>query len=283
MVRFERIARGFEMHELTGYFPTTDRTHAAESLASFRSQGIPRPIVVIRNVRPLRAAHLPTLECETSYSIVVDDDVILRPGVAQQLIDRFRELRETRPRGFKLNARVYCEAKEAWGRGGIKLFHTPHLREVGWPDAPHVSAAQKRIAEELGFEALECDIEAGVQKRGTDLDGYKKYLWIQWRARAGQHKGVNARRMVKRALETGDRWRWFAALGAVDGSEGDLESTSKDEDSLGPIGRTLDLDAVSVDEIRRILADHGLAEAATGASPARGRRLFLGLGRRPRR
>jgi len=272
------------VHELTGYFPTTDRTHAAESLESFHAQGIPRPIVVIRNVRPLRAAHLPTLQCETPYSIVVDDDVILRPGVAQRLVDRFRELRAARPRAFKLNARVYCEAKENWGRGGIKLFHTPHLKEVGWPDSPHVSSAQKQIALEMGFAALECDIDAGVQKRGTDLDGYKKYLWIQWRARAGQHKTVNLKRMVKRALEADDRWTWLAALGALDGSQGDLESTSKDEDSLGPIGRTLDLDAVTVDDVRRILADHGLGEAAPGSRSARrGTRLFLGLGRRPRR
>ena len=270
------------MDELTGYFPTTDRMYAEESLASFRAQGIPRPIVVVRNVRPLCKAHLPTLDCETPYSMVVDDDVILRPGVAQRLIDRFRELRESRPRGFKLNARVYCEAKDSWGQGGIKLFYTPHLREVGWPDAPHVSSAQKEIASEKGFLVLECDIEAGVQKRGTDLDGYKKYLWIQVRARAGQHKPVSVKKFVRRALHGDDRWLWFAALGALDGTKVDDISMSKDEDFLGPLGRKLDFDSVSVDDVRRLLADHGIPDALPpeqAAGKKRGLLSRLGLRR----
>jgi hypothetical protein len=252
------------LHELTGYFPTTDRMYAEESLESFRAQRIPRPIVVIRNVRPLHAAHLPTLECETPYSMVVDDDVILRPGVAQQLVDRFRQLRDDKPRGFKLNARVYCEARERWGKGGIKLFYTPHLTEVGWPDAPHVSSAQKQLAAGKGFEALECDVEAGVQKRGSAVDGYKKYLWIQVRAEAGQHRPVSAKKFVKRAMQSGDDWLWFAALGVLDGTKAGAVATSKDEEFLGPIGRTLDFEAIGVDDVRKILAANGIPEALGG-------------------
>ena len=254
------------MHELTGYLLTTERVHAAESLASLRAQGIPREIVVIRNIRPLHAAHFPTLECETPYCLIVDDDVIMEPGVAQTLIDRFRSLRKTRPNGFKLNARLYCEARERWGKGGIKMFHTPHLRQVGWPDSPHVSSAQKEVASKLGFKALECDIKAGVQKRGSNLDVYKKYLWIQARAEAGQHRAVSIRKLIKRIRATGKSWLWFAVLGVVDGARAGTLSTSKDEAYLGPIGRTLNFDTLGARDIINILTENDIVEAAGGRS-----------------
>ena len=248
------------MHELTAYFPTTDRVHAEEALRSLESQGIPRPVVVVRNVRPLYAAHLPTLECQTPYCLVLDDDTVLRPAVVKPIMDRFRAMRAAQPSGFKLNARVYSEARSKWGAGGFKLFYVPHLVRIGWPDAPHVSFAQNRIARRLGFVGMKCDIEVGVQKRGSDLDVYKKYLWIEFRARAGQLGPVAVTELVREA-RTGPSWLWFAVLGLIDAKAAGEIATSKDEHFLGPIARTLDLGTVSAEDVRRILAQRGLIEA----------------------
>jgi len=256
------------MDELTAYFITTDRVDAAEALKSLQRQGIPRPVEVVRNVRPLRAAHLPTLECQTPYCLVLDDDTVMRPGVLRALVDRFRALRAADPSGFKLNARVFSEAKLAWDMGGLKLFYAPHLLKVGWPDAPHVSGAQAAIARRLGLSVLQCDIEAGVQRRGSDLDVYKKFLWIAIRGRARRLKAPGPAELAPRA-RAGAPWLWFGVLGLVDGDAVGVVSTSKDEHFLGPIGRTLDFDAVGAEDIRRILEDHGVVEAA-GASPTGG-------------
>lgn len=247
------------MHDLTAYFLTTDRVHAQEALRSLDSQGMPRPVVVVRNVRPLCAAHLPTLQCQTSYCLVLDDDTVLRPAVVQPIMDHFRAMRAARPSGFKLNARVYSEARSKWDVGGFKLFYVPHLVQVGWPDAPHVSFAQKQIASRLGLVGMQCDIEAGVQKRGSDLDVYKKYLWIEFRTRAGQLGPVQVPDLVRRAC-AGPSWLWFAVLGLVDGKAAGEMATSKDEDFLGPIGRTLDFGTVGAVDVRRILVQRGLIE-----------------------
>ena len=249
------------MHELTAYFPTTDRVHAEEALKSLESQGIPRPVAVVRNVRPLYASWLPTLECQTPYCLVLDDDTVLRPGVVQPIMDRFRSMRAAQPSGFKLNARVYSEARSKWDVGGLKLFYVPHLVKVGWPDAPHVSFAQKQVARRLGFVGMQCDIEAGVQKRGSNLDIYKKYLWIEFRARAGQLGPVALPELVRHAT-TGPSWLWFGVLGLADAKAAGEMATSKDESFLGPIGRTLDFGTVTAEDVRQILAQRGLLEAA---------------------
>jgi hypothetical protein len=248
------------MNELTAYFPTTDRVHAQEALRSLNAQGIPRPVVVVRNVRPLCAAYLPTLECQTPYCLVLDDDTVLRLAVVQPIMDRFRAMRAVQPSGFKLSARVYSEARSKWDVGGFKLFYLPHLVKVGWPDAPHVSFAQKRIADRLGFIAMRCDIEAGVQKRGSDLDVYKKFLWIELRAQAGQLGPLPLPDLVQRA-RAGPPWLWFAVLGLLDGKAVGRMVTSKDEHFLGPIGRTLDFCTASADDVRRTLTARGLIEA----------------------
>jgi hypothetical protein len=248
------------VHDLTAYFLTTDRVHADEALASLRAQGIPRPVEVIRNVRPLSAAHLPTLECETPYCLILDDDTVLTPGSVQALIDRFREARSTEPAVFKLNARIYSEAKLAWDLGGLKMFYAPHLKRVGWPDAPHVSFAQAEVAREMGFKVRTCDIEAGVQKRGSDFDVYKKFLWVQIRTEASQLKPTSLTNLVRFA-ESGPSWTWFAILGLVDGKAVGALPASKDEDFLGPIGRTLDFDTLTAKQIRRLVKKRGLIPA----------------------
>ena len=248
------------MHELTAYFVTTDRIHAAEALESLESQGIPRAVVVVRNVRPLYAAHLPTLDCQTPYCLVLDDDTVLRPGVVQPILDRFRAMRAAQPSGFKCNARVYSDAKSQWDMGGFKLFYVPHLVRVGWRDAPHVSFAQNQIARRLGFVTMKCDIEVGVQKRGSDLDVYKKYLWMEFRSRAGQLRPIELPDLAQRA-HAGASWLWFGILGVVDAKAAGEMATSKDEHFLGPIGRTLDFDSITADDVRRKLAQRGLIEA----------------------
>ena len=177
------------MNDLTGYFITTDRAHAIAALEGLRSQGILRPLIVRRNVRPYLAAVLPTLDYETPYSLILNDDTILRAGVAQQLVSRFREMRVAKPQGFKLSARVYDEAYQCWEKGGVMLFYTPHLRQVGWPEAPHVAFAQDAKA--------------------------IKTMW-----------------------------------------------TSKDDHFLGPIAQTLDFATLKGGDVRRILAKHGVKEAA---------------------
>lgn len=256
------------MNQLTAYFLTTDRRHADESLASLRAQEIPRDVVIIRNVRPLATAHLPTLDCETEFCLILDDDVLLKPGVVRELVDEFRRRREGEPRGFKLNARIFCEAKQRFGKGGLKLFHTASLREIGWPDAPHVSFAQREIADRLGFVSLKCPIEAGVQKKGSDVDLYKKYLWIELRARAGQLRADDLDELVRRGRKSGDRQWWIAALGTIDARALEIDPTSKDEDVVGPLGATLDLDAISTERLRAFLAEHGVAGAAVEAAPS---------------
>ena len=249
------------MDDLTGYFVTTDRAHANEALDSLRSQGIPRPLVVIRNVRPYLAAVLPTLKCETPYCLILDDDTILRPGVAQELVSRFREMRAAKPRGFKLSARVYDEVYQMWEKGGVMLFYTPHLLQVGWPEAPHVAFAQHVIARRKGFETFVCDIEAGIQKRGSYLDVYKKFFWDQIRAQAGQLRADSLADLAGRA-RAGTPWMWFAVLGVVDGKAAKAVRTSKDDHTLGPIARTLDFKTVKGGEVRRLLAKRGIKEAA---------------------
>jgi hypothetical protein len=248
------------MDDVTGYFITTDRVHAPEALESLRSQEILRSVMVSRNVRPYRAAVLPTLNCKTPYSLVLDDDTVLRPGAARQLVTRFREMRAVRPRGFKLSARVYDEVYRCWEKGGVMLFYTPHLREIGWPDAPHVAFAQHVIARNKGFEAFACEIEAGVQKRGTNLDVYKKFFWDQIRAQAGQLRADSLDVVAKRARD-GTPWMWFGVLGVVDGMALKGIRTSKDDQFLGPIARKLDFATIKGGEVRRVLMKHGIKQA----------------------
>jgi hypothetical protein len=211
----------------------------------------------VRNVRPLAAAHLPTLECETPYCLVLDDDTVLRPGVVQTLLDRFREKRSADPSGFKFNALIYCRATFTWTFGGLKLFYAPHLRRVGWPDAPHVAVAQARKAKRMGFAVMTSDIKAGVQRPGT----------LELRARAGQLRKVSLSH-VANAAWGGQAWLWFAVLGIADARSVGEVSTSKDEDFRGPIGRTIDFRKVDGEDVRRILARLGLIAAQTRSASA---------------
>ena len=256
------------MDELTAYFVTTERQHAEEALASLRAQGIPRPVEIVRNVRPLAAAYRQTLDCETPFCLLLDDDTVLRAGVVRVLLDRFRQMRSAEPMGFKLFTRVFNESIMVWGRGGLKLFYTPLLKRVGWPDAPHVAMAQMKVARGMGLKEFGAKIEAGVQRRGSDLDVYKKYLWKEIRARAGQEKRVPLSALVRDA-RGGVEWLWFAALGVVDAMQAGEVSTSKDEGFLGPIGRTLDFAAVTAADVAGIVTRHESLKAVGPGRPAR--------------
>ncbi|MFG0318270.1 MAG: hypothetical protein ACF8XB_13425, partial [Planctomycetota bacterium JB042] len=162
----------------------------------------------------------------------------------------------------------------------LKLFHAPSLKEVGWPDAPHVSYAQREIAERLGYVSIKCPIEAGVQKLGSDVDVYKKYLWIELRARAGQLAADDLDELLRRARKTDDRQWWLAALGAVDARAlGDVP-TSKDEETVGPHFGALDLDRLSTEELRGLLVAHGVEGAADDAKAAEGGRGWAGSWKR---
>lgn len=244
------------MHEMTAYLITTDRIFADDALASLERQGLVHPVEVVRNVRPLQAAHLPTLECETPYCVVVDDDVILKDRVLGPLLDEFRSLRAATPAGYKLNARVYCEAKESHGKGGLKMFYTPHLQKIGWPDEPHVSVAQQRVAESMGFVSLRSDLEVGVQKMGTDLDVYKKYLWLEIRRQQGQGKVQDASKLMKRARKTGQREWWLAALGVLDARQLEHQDGSKDEMLVGDTAERVDLGRATDQELCDLAESH---------------------------
>jgi hypothetical protein len=244
------------MDDLTGYFLTTDRIHADEALASLHSQGIARPIVVRRNVRPYAEAIRPTVECETPYSVVLDDDTVLYPGVAHALMDQFREMRKAKPAGFRLNTLVFDEVYQTWEMGGLHLLYTPHLREIGWPDAPHVWFTQLAIAAKKGFVAFRSKIKAGIQKHGSNFDVYQKFYWDQVRANTGQLKADSLPRTVVRA-RGGTPWLWFGVLGIVDGRRA-VATTSKDAEARGPIGETLDFNTLKAGDVRRILRKLGV-------------------------
>jgi len=113
----------------------------------------------------------------------------------------------------------------------------------------------------MGFEALVCDIEAGIQKRGSYLDVYKKFFWDQIRAEAGQLRADPLGALARRA-RGGTPWMWFAVLGVLDGKATKALRTSKDENFLGPIARTLDFTKIKGGEVRRLLAKRGIKEAA---------------------
>jgi hypothetical protein len=249
---------GAPADDVTAYFITTERVHAAEALRSLAAQGLAHPVKVVANVRPLAAAHMPTLECPTPYCLVLDDDVVLYAGVVAELLELFRAARAADPAIFKLNARVYSEVRGVWDMGGLKLLYTPLLQQVGWPDEPHVSFAQRKRAKQLGFTVFHCDIRAGIQRRGTNLDVYKKFLWVGVRARASQLGPTSLDSLVGRAETTGSAWLWFGVLGLVDGEEADALRSSKDELYIGPIGRTLDLNGMQPEDLRRVLLERGL-------------------------
>jgi hypothetical protein len=253
------------VRELTDYFLTTDRRHAAESLAALESQALVHPVRVVRNVRPLRAALLQTLDCPTDYCLVVDDDVVLRPGIVPQLLDEFRRLRAAEPRTFKLRAGIYCEAKERLGSGGLKLLYTPHLLRVGWPDGTHLARVQRDLARRLGLVVAVSALEAGVQKRGTDLDLYQKYLWIELRGLAGQGRGADLEKLLRRARRRDQRSWWLAALGTLDARLVGPVAHSKDEGLRGPLAAGLELGSAR-SEVLSALVERELSGGRLGGA-----------------
>lgn len=244
------------MHDLTAYFLTTDRLHAEESLASLRAQGLPNQVRVVRNVRPLHRALLATLECTTPYCVILDDDIILEPGVIAELLVEFQCLRESSPNMFRLSARIYSEAKRRFGKGGLKMFHTASLKKVGWHDEPHVAYAQQQAADRLGLTSAKCPIDAGVQKAGSDLDLYKKFLWMALRAQAGQLRTESLDKLKKRARVNDERHWWIACLGTADAIDLGAVAGSKHEDLRGARVASTDLDDLSTEQIKRLIAAH---------------------------
>jgi hypothetical protein len=246
------------MEQLTAYFITTDRVHAGESLASLQNQELYHPIVIIRNVRPISVAHRPTLECSTPYCLILDDDVIIKPKVVRTAFSEFERLRVEIPEAYKMAMRLLNELEGRKSRGGFRFYYVPHLQKIGWPDAPHVSWAQARIAQSLGFRGLVHKHVVGIQKTGTPLDVYKQYLWEQIRANAGQRGRGNpdVAKVRRSAEETQDIHWWMAYLGLIDGQLVGEVQTSKDEYFLGPLGRQLDFANLTIDVLRHIVHDH---------------------------
>ena len=243
------------MHELTAYFVSTGRRHAAAALESLNAQSLERDVVVVRDVCPMHRAYATTLDCPTEFCLVLDDDVILEPGVVPPLVEEFRRRRAEDPRVYMLAALTHCEAKDRPGPGGFKLFHAPSLARVGWPDSPHVMHVQLERAARLGLLRVQSGVHVGVQKVGSDLDLYKKYLWMAVRARAGQLRAAPLSELLDLARRTHERRWWIACLGTLDARDVDAVG-SKDERFVGALARGVRVDEAGVDELARLVTAH---------------------------
>jgi hypothetical protein len=252
------------VNDLTAYFITTDRLHAGPSLASLRAQGLARAPVVVRNVRPMRVAYATTLGCPTSYAFLLDDDVILRRGVVPRLLEEFRVWRRAHPDAFWICPATVDELSGRTTSCGIHLFHAPLLRQVGFPDGPHLSYAQRERAEAMGLSWLRSSLVMGVHHAGRPRDVYQRYLWLQIRAASGQGRYPDLETLVQRAVTGDGALPWMACLGVLDGRViGDVPS-SKNETLLGREGAALDFDNLALDRIRARVTELYARIAARG-------------------
>ena len=138
------------MDDLTAYFITLDRPHAAAALERLASaQGLVHPVVVVRGLRPLAAAFAVCLGCPTEFCLVLDEDVLLEPFVVVAARAELIARRRADPALFLLSGDRYRDEGGLAGGGGFKIYHAPSLRCVGFPDAPHMSFEQERRAARL--------------------------------------------------------------------------------------------------------------------------------------
>ncbi|MFT7579460.1 MAG: hypothetical protein ACI9MR_001124 [Myxococcota bacterium] len=244
------------LEDLTAYFITTDRVTAPRALAALRAQGLPRQIVIVRNVRPLAAAYAAALACETPYCAIIDDDLALSPGALADCLAEFKEARRTRPRLYSMGATRFSDRDPLVGGRGVVLFHMPGLRLVGFPDRSHVSWAQKTRADALGLHTRPSRLVLGERLRGSRDDLYKRYLWLQIRWASGLNRWERRPRplpLLWRAHRSQDADVWAALLGAVDGLLVGPVSTSKDESFRGPLGANLVLDDLTPSHAARLI------------------------------
>ena len=238
------------MDAVTAYFITTGRVHSGRSLESLRAQGLPRPVVEVRDIRPMRSAYATALACPTLYAFLLDDDVVLRPGVVERLVEEMRERRREQENAFWICPVTLDELSGEATGCGVHLFHVPLLRRVGFPDGPHLSFAQREAAEALGLTWLRSPLVMGIHHAGSPRDVYLRYLWLQIRAASGQRRGLDLPELLRRAVATGELLAWMACLGVLDGRSVGALSSSKDEGFVGPEGAALDLDHPDPDRVR---------------------------------
>ena len=251
------------MDDLTAYFITLDRPHAAGALARLeREQGLVHPVVVVRGVRPLAQAFATCLGCPTEYCLVLDEDVLLEPWVVVAARAELVARRRGDPAFFLLSGDRFRDDEGLAGGGGFKIYHVPSLRRVGFPDAPHVSFEQERLAALLGLRKLSSRLVVGARGVGTASDVYKRVLWdqIRWNVvQSFRAPHPDPRRLAARARATGDpRW-WAAALGAIDGVLVGRRPGSKDDAFRGPLARGRDLDALDAVAGARLVTANLLA------------------------
>ena len=248
------------LDDLTAYFITLDRPHAAGALARLeREQGLVHPVVVVRGVRPLAQAFATCLGCPTEYCLVLDEDVLLEPWVVVAARAELVARRRADPAFFLLSGDRFRDDEGLAGGGGFKIYHVPSLRRVGFPDAPHVSFEQERRAALLGLRKLSSRLVVGARGVGTASDVYKRVLWdqIRWNVvQSFRSPRPDLRALVVRARETGDSRWWAAALGALDGVLVGRHAGSKDDEFRGPVARGLDLDALDPTAADRLVARH---------------------------
>lgn len=246
--------------DLTAYFITLDRPHAAGALARLeREQGLVHPVVVVRGVRPLAQAFATCLGCPTEYCLVLDEDVLLEPWVVVAARAELVARRRGDPAFFLLSGDRFRDDEGLAGGGGFKIYHVPSLRRVGFPDAPHVSFEQERLAALLGLRKLSSRLVVGARGVGTASDVYKRVLWdqIRWNVvQSFRTPRPDLRALVARARETGDSRWWAAALGALDGVLVGRHAGSKDDAFRGPVARGLDLEALDPTAADRLVARH---------------------------
>ncbi|TNF26337.1 MAG: hypothetical protein EP329_21400 [Deltaproteobacteria bacterium] len=251
------------MDDLTAYFITLDRPHAAEALARLeREQGLVHPVVVVRGVRPLARAYAASLDCPTEYCLTLDEDVLLEPFTVVAAFGEMVAARRVDPTIFLLSGDAFSDEEGLAAGGGFKIYHVPSLRRVGFPDAPHMSFAQERHAARLGLRKHRSCLRVGSRGVGTTTDVYKRVLWdqIRWNVvQSFRAPRPDLDALVARAEASGDpRW-WAAALGALDGVLVGRHRGSKDDDFRGPVARDLDLEALSPSVAAALVRRHRAA------------------------
>lgn len=241
---------------LTVYFITTDRSTAPAARAALERQRPPRPVVVVRNVRPLAAAYSHALACETEYCAIVDDDFAVAPSFLESALDEFVARREADRSVYLLAGVHFSDTDPLVGGRGIAVYHVESLRRVGFPDQPHVAWEQRKMATALGLRLEGSRHLAGERLRGTSEDVYKWMLWetVRWLRRQNPwRRRPRLSRLLGHAARTGDRDAWVAALGVLDGGLARDVASSKDQAFRGPLARTLDFESLSPEAARALV------------------------------
>lgn len=246
---------------LTSYFITTERAGWETSLQTLRQQPVDQQIVVVRNVRPIRAAFSEALKSSTAFTLVMDDDILLRDGTLRQILLRFQLACLRHRRLFRGSYLVHDELFGQPEPHGVKMFRTALLRQVGWPDACHLGPAQIAYARRLGLTARFWRWVVGVHRRGSALDIYKRLLWIQIRWNTNRdtwNPPPSPQAFYERWKAAGDVAHLYACLGVLDGLAVGRLQMSKDEAFLGPHGQQVDWASPNAEDLTRLVESLGI-------------------------